>query len=142
MTLSQIDTVKTGLLSGVATQKPLSEQIRDLQFDTQSHGDFNRALAEALSSQNLQQTAGMLHDPSQADFRTELDATRGFLARRFQYISDNVTKPLVTSPETNNTFVNGINSAFQQLMRVLQALVGDNISKLDRVLKLPKPVEA
>ena len=53
MTLSQIDTVKTGLLSGVATQKPLSEQIRDLQFDTQSHGDFNRALAEALSSQNL-----------------------------------------------------------------------------------------
>jgi hypothetical protein len=142
MTISQIDNVKTGLLSGVATQKPLSEQIRDLQFDTQSHANFNRALAEALSNQNMQQTAGMLHDPSQADFRAELDTTRGFLARRFQYISDNVAKPLVTSPETNNTFVNGINSAFQQLMRVLQTLVGDNIAKLERVLNLPNPVEA
>jgi hypothetical protein len=142
MTISQIDNVKTGLLSGVATQKPLSEQIRDLQFDTQSHANFNRALAEALLNQNMQQTAGMLHDPSQVDFRTELDATRGFLARRFQYISDNAAKPLVTSTETNNTFVNGINSAFQQLMRVLQTLVGDNIAKLERVLNLPNPVEA
>jgi hypothetical protein len=41
-----------------------------------------------------------------------------------------------------NTFVNGINSGFPQIMRVLQTLVDDNVAKLDRVLKLQKPVEA
>lgn len=142
MNIALSPTPQVQLLSGVATKNPLSGLVHGLKNDSQSHHDFNIALRTALQKNKLEDTKKLLHDPENTDFRIELESTQNFLERRFNYISQHNHDKLIENRVNNDTASNAINSAWSQLMRSFQSLVGDNLEKLQQVLALPAPKAA